>query len=203
MLRNTTAVPVAALWDATRMVMDMYCARGYQYEEHRFQTDRQLFTEYVRHTADLSRLQITAIDQKGRKVCACFIPDKQFKKEQATKLTARLTADKVHRLVLIWSQAGSAPATASLKQAFALETWTYAQAQSHFHRHMGVPVQRKLTKKERLTFFDKYRLTPTLMGSCMYATTAMAKFMGVQSGDIVHVWRVTNEGVSRAYRYVK
>jgi DNA-directed RNA polymerase subunit H (RpoH/RPB5) len=200
----STAVPPSALWKATRMVLDMFRARGYAHTVQRFQTDKCLFREYVEHVgADMGKLRIVGTDHKGRCVCACFVADRQFKKEQAVKLIAELAPQQVRRLVLVWSQPGSVSAVALLRQHCELETWTYALAQSQFHRHTGVAMQRRLTKRERAAFFKTYRLTPALMGSTMHTGTPIAKFLDAQIGDVMHVWRVTHGGVSRAYRYVK
>lgn len=213
MSRNNAAVPVASLWRATSMVLDMFAARGYAHNVKLFQTDKFLFHEYAQHiNSDLLKLSLSATDKRGKHVLACMVPDKQFKKEQATKLIADVSAmssigavsgHKISKLILIWAQPGSVSATATLRQHYELETWTYTQAQSQFHRHMTVPMQRRLTKKEKVAFFKKYKLSSSLMGSTMNANTVMGKFLGFQSSDVIHIWRVTNEGISRAYRLVK
>ena len=204
MSRNTTTVPTDSLWKATQLALDMFAARGYAYTIKRFQTDKQLFQEYMQHIGqDLLKLSLSAIDGKGMHVFVCMVPDKQFKKEQATKLIAELATRNIQRLILIWSQSGSVSAIATLKEHYDLEIWSYIQAQSMFHRHLSVPMQRKLSKKEKAVFFKKYRLSSLLMGSAMSANTIMSKFLGFQPSDVIHIWRVTNEGVSRAYRLVK
>lgn len=200
---RSAQVPLEALWKANCFVLDMYAARGYKHDVKRFQRDRSLFEEFVTSVKnDLTQLRVWATDKRGDAVCACMIPDKQFKKDHATKLCKEL-GSSVRRLIIVWSQPGSPKAILSLKEHFALETWTYQLARSQFHRHSTVPMQRKLTGREKRSFFKTCRLTAQTISSTMHTSTAMARFLGVVPGDVVHIWRTTYEGTSRAYRLVK
>jgi DNA-directed RNA polymerase subunit H (RpoH/RPB5) len=211
---SNSTVPVRTLWLATRLVLDCFAARGYKHDIKRFQTTEALFHEYVdglENNLKPLRIWATAPAAVGptpggrtrkrvQQVCACFMTDTQVNKKVAEQLGSEMKEAGVQRLVLLWTQPGSAPGIKFLQAQFNLETWTYAIAQSQFYRNAVVPVHRKLTAVERSAFFRRYKLDPAHMSSHMRTTTAMARFLGAECGDVVRIERVTNEGLATVYR---
>lgn len=225
---NTNEVPVKALWAATEMAISCCKARGYQFDIKRFQTDFTLFQEYVllnkddtsylnlrilaqdfglnKHKKSMDKHQHDDKDKAKAKpyklICCCFIPNIQINKKIAVQLLDEFTNMNISRLIIFWLQPASPAAVKLLQAHFKLDIWSYFIAQSRFYNCIQTCAHRPLTATQAARFYKQYHLKPGQISSHMKVDTAMARFLGVNVGDVVKIHRITNEGISFAYRLV-